>query len=96
MTLCNITGRVSSIALNGVLVLVFLMLQKGDFVTVTKKKKNVSFTEKKKPNAGVTFLCTYGCDTSTGGNCAMHEPVECFLLSTGIPFAPQTSDRLKD
>lgn len=74
------------------------MLQKCSYVTVSfvtvREKKAVTFTEKEKPKLGVTFLsCRVYCfETSTGGNRAMHDPVECFLLYTSVPVTPLFSD----
>lgn len=83
--LCYITGRVFAIALNGLMVLDFFFNVTewrlyNCFVTV--REKAVTFTEKEKPQAGVTFLsyCVYRTETSFAGYCAMHDPGECFLL----------------
>lgn len=52
-----------------------------------ERKKAATFIKKEKPNAGVILLscCVYCSETSSGGNCAMHDPVECFLLYTTVP-----------
>lgn len=91
MTLRYITGRVFAIALNGVLVLVLKKIvteRQLCYCFVTVREKAVTCTEKEKPKSGVTFLsrCVYCFETSSGGNCAMHDLVECFLLYTSISF----------
>lgn len=57
---------------------------------VTVREKAATFTEKEKPKAGLTFLscCVYCFESFSGGNCAMHDPVECFLLYLCPFFAP--------
>lgn len=46
------------------------------------REKAVTVTEKEKTKIGLYSLscCVYCFETFFGGNCAMHDLVECFLL----------------